>query len=515
MLSMAAPRMLTVTTPRSKQHLPVASIILAICLFLLLMRTQFGNTLISTAIDKTSASIKEHASSPRPIPGSKEPKPKYKPQPTWTPPPIQDPFPLLSSSMPPPVPAWNKPKKPNVYHKYDLPIAPPLLIGFTRSWPMLLQTVVGYITAGWPAEQIYVVENTGVHDANFRGRLTLQNPFYLNHTQLHMLGVHITRTPVLLSFAQLQNFFVSVAKEKDWNYYFWSHMDALVLSYEEGMKGVSGPVGTPEYQTIYDLAVKELNHTMRTDHKWGARFFAYDHLALVNPRAYEAVGGFDTFIPYYMTDCDMHWRLEEAGWSMNESTAGIIQDVASVLDDLRMLYREGDVPDGFGFTDPNPPPSKVLGDAPKEIDRRGVPVASQKRAAEQRDEAPASPKKVSPSLAKADPRVGEMARESTETHESTTAMDPLKSFRRLFRISQEMFNHKHADRERNTWQLGQRGGDPREPYSYDALGFQTGIDVITEAGRETFRRKWGHRGCDFGAAGLRPSDAWKVEKDWE
>ncbi|KAK1516842.1 uncharacterized protein CCOS01_12391 [Colletotrichum costaricense] len=489
MLSMPAPRMLSMTGSRSSRNVPIIYVLLAICLLLFFVQTEFGYTVIEKVADAKPPKINSLTSTPTP-------KPKYKPQPTWTPSPVKDPFPLLSSGMPPPVPSWNRPEKPNVYHKYSLTTAPPLMIGFTRSWPMLLQTVVGYITAGWPAEQIYVVENTGVHDSNARGRLSLQNPFYLNYTQLHMLGVHVMRTPVLLNFAQLQNFFITVAKEKPWSYYFWSHMDAFVLSSEEGIPGVSGAVGTPEYQTIYELAVKELNETMRSDHKWGARFFAYDHLALVNPRAYEDVGGFDTFIPYYMTDCDMHWRLEEAGWSIKEAQAGIVQDVASVLDDLRVLYREGEVPEGFGFTDPNPPQSKVLGEVPLEDDKRSLPVPD-----------------AVPELDETGAPVDDAADGVEE--DSTTAVDPLTSFRRLHRISQDMFNHKHADRERNTWQLGQRGGDPREPYSYDALGFQIGIDVMTEAGRETFRRKWGHRGCDFGAAGLRPSDAWKVEKDWE
>jgi hypothetical protein len=51
--------------------------------------------------------------------------------------------------------------------------------------------VVSYIAAGWPPEDIYVVENTGVMHANRDGLLTLQNPFYLNHTQLAMLGVQV------------------------------------------------------------------------------------------------------------------------------------------------------------------------------------------------------------------------------------------------------------------------------------------------------------------------------------
>ncbi|TDZ23498.1 hypothetical protein Cob_v003342 [Colletotrichum orbiculare MAFF 240422] len=420
------------------------------------------------------------------------PKPKYKPQPTWSPPLVKDPFPMLMSSAPPPIPPWNKPKAPNVYSNYNLPVAPPLLIGFTRSWPLLLQTVVGYVTAGWPANQIYVIENTGVHESNAKGRLSLQNPLYLNHTQLQLVGVNVIRTPVLMNFAQLQNFFVSLSKEKKWPYYFWSHMDSLVLSLEEGVDGVSGPVNAPDYQTIYDLAVRELNHTLHTDERWGARFFAYDHLALVNPEAYEEVGGFDTFIPYYMTDCDMHWRLEEAGYSMNDAKAGIIQDVASVLDDLRILYREQEVPDDFGFTDPNPPPTKVLGSPRKEDEdknsTRGLPEAG-----------PAH-------LPKTGDGAGDIA---------SRVVDPLPSFKRLHRISMDMFNHKHADRERNTWQMGQKGGDTTEPYYYDASGFQRGIDIMTEAGRKVFSEKWGHRDCDFGAAGLHPSDAWRVEKDWE
>ncbi|KZL72893.1 hypothetical protein CT0861_03581 [Colletotrichum tofieldiae] len=486
MLSMPAPRMLSVTTPRSRQQVPILYIVIAVCFLFVFLQTKFGNAAVEIVADTTPPII-ESPTTPLTT------KPKYKPQPAWNPPPIKDPFPLLSSGMPPPVPAWNKPEKPNICFKYSLSTPPPLLIGFTRSWPMLLQTVVGYITAGWPADQIYVVENTGVHDANARGRLTLQNPLYLNYTQLHMLGVHVMRTPVLLNFAQLQNFFVTVAKEKPWSYYFWSHMDAFVLSYEEGMEGVSGLVNTPEYQTIYELAVKELNDTMRSDHKWGARFFAYDHLTLVNPRAYADVGGFDTFIPYYMTDCDMHWRLEEAGWSIKHSKAGIVQDVASVVDDLRVLYREGEIPEGFGFTDPNPPPpSQALGENLREENKRSLTV---------------------PELDQTGAPVNSTVGSSGE--QSAKVIDPLESFRILHHISQDMFNHKHADRDRNTWQLGQRGGDPREPYAYDALGFQEGIDVMTEAGRETFRRKWGHRDCDFGAAGLKPSDAWKVEKDWE
>lgn len=104
--------------------------------------------------------------------------------------PIPDPFPLLSQN-PPPSRNLLQPPRANRPPKIHVPEQTPLFIGFTRNWPQLLQCVVSYVAAGWPAEDIWVVENTGAMDANARGRLTLQNPFYLNHTQLGMLGVRV------------------------------------------------------------------------------------------------------------------------------------------------------------------------------------------------------------------------------------------------------------------------------------------------------------------------------------
>lgn len=284
-----------------------------------------------------------------------KPTPRYKPPPKFLPPPIKDNFPLLATSPPPPIPEWNIPR-PDVHKEYDLPLAPPLLIGFTRTWPLLLQAVVSYITAGWPADQIYVVENTGVQQANARGQLTLQNPFYLNHTTLRALGVNIIQTPTLLSFSQMQNFFLSLTYTHDWPYYFWSHMDVIVISYEDGFPGHTPRYNEPGYKTVYELALTALRNARKSDPRWGARFFAYDHLALVNPAAYEDVGGWDTLMPYYMTDCDMHSRLTMRNWSIEDAKAGIITDVAAALDDLRVLYRVDGVEPTW--TDPNPPPPK-------------------------------------------------------------------------------------------------------------------------------------------------------------
>jgi hypothetical protein len=77
-----------------------------------------------------------------------------------------------------------------------------------------------------------------------------------------------------------------------------------------------------------------------------------------------------------------------------------------------------------------------------------------------------------------------------------------------------MWQYKHGDRGRNTWQLGQRGGRG-EPFYYDSRGIAEAIEVLTEAGREVFRKMWGHRDCDLiTGAGLKLEDQWLVAQDW-
>ncbi|OTA52996.1 hypothetical protein K449DRAFT_456091 [Hypoxylon sp. EC38] len=401
------------------------------------------------------------------IPEEAQPSPKYKPTPSYTPPPIQDPFPALATSTPPPIPEYNVAEK-DIWIKYGLEVPPPLIIGFTRSWPMLLQAVVSYITAGWPAEQIYVVENTGMQQANARGQLSLQHPWYMNHTSLKRLGVNIIQTPVLLNFAQLQNFYLSLSYIHSWPYYFWSHMDVLALGHENGFEGLTPRAGEPGYKSLYTLCLEELSRTLATDERWGTRFFAYDHLTLQNPKALEDIGGWDTLIPYYMTDCDTYTRFHMRNWTQNDSNCGVVTDTSVVLDNLLVLYRDPSVtPD---FRDPNPPPPPSASEGEQKMKARDVP----------------------PGL-----------------------NGPVEYWERLLEVADRMFHYKHGDRGRNTWQSGQHGGQG-EPFYYDSAGFSEALEVLTEAGKEVFRRKWGHGDCDLiGGGGLKFEDQWKVLKDWE
>ncbi|KAL5344874.1 hypothetical protein ACLOAV_010271 [Pseudogymnoascus australis] len=180
-------------------------------------------------------------------------------------------------------------------------------------------------------------------DANEHGTLSLQNPFFLNHTQLHMLGVNILTTPTLLSFSQLQNFFLYVSLKERWPQYFWSHMDVGVASVEED----------EPFESLHMKAVYALWNTTVPDYgRWAQVLFSYDRLALVNTAAYTEVGAWDTQIPYYLTDCDMHERLAMAGFKIEEKKTGHINDVGISVSDLLSLYRK-DVGPQASFVDPS------------------------------------------------------------------------------------------------------------------------------------------------------------------
>ena len=401
----------------------------------------------SSVYDKVSIPRLTHDSSTSdPSSPNLKPKPIYKP-PSSKPPEITDNFPLAStaktSSDLPKVPEWNKPPKPHVKEKT------PLFIGFTRNWRLLQQVVVSYITAGWPPEDIYVVENTGVMNSNRDGKLSLQNPFYLDHKRLiKILGINVLITPTLLTFAQLQNFYTYTAVQKLWDQYFWAHMDTVIVSDEEWeSKPAEDSKEKPEYKSAYIRAVEVLRESMAPSYgptgPLATRWFSYDRLALVRTQAFVDVGGWDTLIPFYMTDCDMHERLWMGNMSIEGAEAGKVWDVDSALDDLEILYHRG------------------------EPDSKGKPSKN-------------SPK-----------------------------------YQEILQKLDDMQNAK-GNREggRNTWQASQKGGQG-EPFYRDSDGFEKGIQMTMEFGRDVFYEKWGRGPCDLRDAGMVDSDAWRVVRDWE
>ncbi|ESZ92162.1 hypothetical protein SBOR_7457 [Sclerotinia borealis F-4128] len=439
-----------------------------------------------------------------PLPTETGPKhPIYK---TSKPPksyPIIDNFPLAlnahSASELPPIPKWNQPPNPHVPEKT------PLLIGFTRNWRLLQQVVVSYITAGWPPEDIYVVENTGVMHSNKDGQLSLQNPFFLNHTRLNMLGVNILITPTLFTFAQIQNYFLWTAIENQWPTYFWSHMDLAILSFEDQWIASHPDELHPSplnFPSLYDHCITALRNVTTPNPEtglvtpWALEFFSYDRLALVNTDSYQKVGGWDTMIPFYGTDCDMHERLAMEGFEMRDWPAGAIWDVASSLDDLEVLYRKkgGPVP---SFVDPNA--------IEEELAQINTTTS---------DSSPTEPDNTS-NLQPRDINLNLGTLFSDKKHKQWHD-EPIaqESWKKLLEVLDRMGWSKGANKNgRNTWQ-GRQVGGVNDPYYRDSEGFELGIQMQIEHGRKVFAEKWGHRDCDLRAQGLGPGDAWRVVRDW-
>lgn len=228
--------------------------------------------------------------------------------------------------------------------------------------------------------------------------------------------------------------------------------------YEESEEGKGKP-----YKSFYMRAVERLREASAPDYlkdpntgekpDWGIQFFAYDWLALNNVKSFLKVGAWDTFVSYYTTDCDMHGRFNMAGIKMPVANAGRISDVAGSID-LNLFFRRK--------IDPAKPPKTL-----EELNK----LPEDDRGKESYD--------------------GLLAAVDVQAH--------LKN---------------NGDEERNSWQYKQTGGQG-EPFYRDPQGFEWGLQHAIAAGVDTYREKWGHESCDLPGAGLKITDAWMVEKDYD
>ena len=456
------------------------------------------------------------ASQPAP-PSEPEVKHKiYKAPQEPPPPPIPEYFPLAASAKSPadlpPVPNWNKP--PSVH----VPETTRLYIGFTRYWPLLQQVVVSYIAAGWPPEDIYVVENTGTFDANRNGQLSSSNPFYMDYHRLtKIFGVNVLTTPSLQSFAQLQNLYLSEAINNNLTYYFWGHMDVVAQTHEQWKP----------YRSLYQIAVDTIRESMDPEYgkdpdtgerkQWAIRFFSYDWFALVNVDSYKKIGGWDSMISYYGTDCDMHSRIAMNGFTTPIADAGQIFDVGRSLDDLEILFRR------------RKKTKTVKRDAEVDSSAHTTPaLTSSTSLSASASSSSASSKHDSTSSTTRLPPGAHLTNGASTSKEdsshssgpnaaylSSTEEDELggPSWQALQDQLESMAQEKRDDPYRNSWQLKQRGGKG-EPFYYDADGWEQALQMTIKTGTEVYEEKWGHRGCGLGDTELVEGDQWRVEHDF-
>ena len=249
------------------------------------------------------------------------------------------------------------------------------------------------------------------------------------------------------------------ALERNWEDYFWTHQDLLVFSYENQ----TATTPDEEYTSLHARALSVLRYMRQPGAPaWAHHFFAYDHLTLVHRDALLEIGGWDTHIPFYATDCDLYNRLTWAGYWQGEAEVGLILDVSSVLDDIGALFR---LPGAH---------ASFEGDPGDESETR---YAARER------------------------------RKSVERAGET--------WEHLVAVGRRMEADKLTEDGvyRNTWQGKQTGGRG-EPFYRDPEGFDTGVHMLVDTGRRLYAEKWGHRGCEINTA-VRHDDAWRLERDWD
>ncbi|KAF3913289.1 hypothetical protein ABW20_dc0100800 [Dactylellina cionopaga] len=329
----------------------------------------------------------------------------------------------------------------------------PLFVPFTRNSLMLRQTVLSYIAAGWPRDQIYIIDNSGTMDANYHSLLSSENPFFVDYNLFRgRYGVNIIRTPTLLSFAQLQNYMLSTAMNRNWTHYYWTHQDVAVLSDER-----RAPYRSLYHKVLFSLISLFPNmaseEAVKEGKRWGMVFYDFDWLTLVNVGAAAdrnvGVGSWDTFIPYYNTDCDYYERMRLMGFPILERRVGQIYDLAGHVENPEYAF--------FGMT--------------------GRPAAT-----------------------------GDSREDLIEELGS-------QRYIRLKKQLQQMMKEKNnSGRERNTWQTEQIGGKG-EPWTYDPKGFQIAWWDMTEEGRLIYSKKWGTTSCTLIELGKDLRSMWTEADD--
>lgn len=361
------------------------------------------------------------------------------------------------------------------------------------------------------------------------------------------------------------------ALERQWADFFWSHEDLVVFSFEDQLipdVGTSDtnttdnttPGDPPRTYSLYERAAGVLQALRRPDApRWAHHFFHYDHLTLVHRDAILDIGGWDTHILFYATDCDMYYRLMWAGYQQAETTIGHIFDVATVLDDVGALLRVPGVEAGFDGDPGPPPPSRerepvdpsvddedededVVPTSPWQGPRRhrvpGRPPQAEEEwsveeegldgtdARKREDEKKRWEEKKEWQVRKraedAKRREAERRRQEARRKAEEAEAEHVRQVTRygetyahLVELSERMASLKsESGGGRNMWQQRQSGGDG-EPFHRDPDGFEIGLQRLIETGRIIFSEKWGHRGCDIGAMGYGPEDAWRLEHDWD
>lgn len=102
--------------------------------------------------------------------------------------------------------------------------------------------------------------------------------------------------PFQMRFGHAQNMIWGIAKSLGHKFWLSMHTDA--------------EAGPGSVRRLHDMA---LSYCL-AGRKWGVIFTNYDALCAISTEAFSSIGGWDTNIPTYFGDCDLHYRLKLFGY---------------------------------------------------------------------------------------------------------------------------------------------------------------------------------------------------------
>ena len=155
-------------------------------------------------------------------------------------------------------------------------------------------------------------------------RLTTEPIVINNSNEKLVVSCPTVYPPVPLTFAQTQNFLLKIAKDRHVPFYLFMHSDA--------------EAGPDTVEKLYEMAVHECSKG-----KWGAIFTNYDALAAFNTAAFDAIGGWDTMLSWYLADCDCYRRLRLAGYPTLESHLPVTHEPSQTINSDPVIRRQVDL----------------------------------------------------------------------------------------------------------------------------------------------------------------------------
>ncbi|EGS23071.1 uncharacterized protein CTHT_0015570 [Thermochaetoides thermophila DSM 1495] len=143
-------------------------------------------------------------------------------------------------------------------------------------------------------------------------------------------------TPLLIGWTPEElgwDVVLQFARDKEWDQFFWTHPDLLVLSNEN----------EESVRSAYIKAVEILRELKNKKLRWANYFFECDRLVLTNVAALLSIGGWDAAIPSALAHCDVYARLAWAGYWQGSfpgtTPTGLFFEVDSTMYDLGALLR--------------------------------------------------------------------------------------------------------------------------------------------------------------------------------